>query len=107
VEFMLLHRAALRSADPVNTDAVRFGVHGYKSGLAIIESTLDQAVSCQLQGKAAGGAKWQNVGAAVNVGADGASSIAVSAPWSELRVQCTPADVPTNGVLNIWLSRAV
>ena len=107
MELKLMRDIALRSGDAVDTVTADFGVRGYKTGLVIIESTLNQAVSCQLQGKPIDGLKWQNIGAAVNVEADSAGSISVTAPWSVLRVHCTPAGAPASGALNIWLVRVI
>ena len=106
MELKLLRNAQLRAADAVDTDAADFGAHGHSVGLVIIENTLNQAVSCQLQGRPIDGLKWQNIGSAVNVAADSAGSMSVTAPWSTLRVHCTPGGAPTSGELNIWLVRA-
>ena len=107
MELKLLDNAAVRAAAAFDSEAADFGANGYHTGLVIIENTLNQAVSCQLQGKPTDGAKWQNIGSAVNVTADSAGSIAVTEPWSVLRVQCTPAGAPASGSLNIWLVRVI
>lgn len=82
-----------------------FAYTGALTGLAIIENGLDQNVSVQLQGRARGGTTWQDVETAVIVLAGGgAGSIAVTAPWSEVRISCTPAGVPTTGAFSAWFS---
>jgi hypothetical protein len=107
MEIKLLDNAQLRAATAVDTDTADFGVNGYVTGLIEIENMLDQAVSCQLQGKPSNGSMWQNIGSAANVPAWGAGSISVTLPWGVLRVRCTPGGVPTSGALNIWLARVI
>ena len=96
----LAHRTGLA----FNSGETNFAYTGALTGLAIIENGLDQNVSVQLQGRARGGSTWQAVGAASVVAAGAAGSIAITAPWPEVRIACTPAGVCTAGTFSAWFS---
>ena len=96
----LAHRTAVAFASGL-TD---FAYNGSLTGLVIIENGLDQNVTVQLQGRARGGTTWQNVGSFSAVAAGSAGNIAVTTPWPEIRINCTPAGLCTSGTFDAWFS---
>jgi hypothetical protein len=104
-ETRLVNALAIRDTVAVNSGAAPFGIHGFSSGLVVVENGLDQNVTVQVQGKPDGGATWQNEGSSVVANATDVNKVATTTPWSELRVQLTAAGIPTSGTVSAWLTR--
>ena len=70
----------------------------------IVESTLNQTASCQLQGSR--NSVWYNVGSAFDVAASTNVYQTVSDYFPKYRIQATCSVAPASGVLNAWVLKA-
>ena len=101
---------AIRDANAHASGERDLAAGGFEAGLLILESTLDQAVGVQVQGRATASGSWHDVGSPASVpayvsGDPQKGTVEVSAPWPQVRAVATAGGVPVAGTLTGWLSK--
>ena len=103
---VMINQAVL-SDDVIESGGCGMGKEKIDRGVVIINNGLDQNVNVDVEGRGYWATNWQDTDAApttVAAGADG--FIVVDSPWYEVRVEVTPAGIPTTGTLIIELCKA-